>query len=418
MATRCDASLAVVCAPVAAHRQAELLLCFKGGCEILLAFIQTATAAQDDIFGHSSHHRLTQNSNRCCTRLQLVSAHCIDALKVLNLINRQPRKMSTIGSMRILSQTNLSLRTVGHLSRTLSRSAALPLVAANTHTPVLTASRRSLHRGRRYGTVDPQAESAVNNLLYNTGPAQRQPSSRRTLCALVSNESGVLSRVAGCLAGRGFNIDSLVVSETETPGLSRMTIVLNGSDMDQARKQLEDLVQVWAVVEFSPFAAVVERELLLVKLNILPSNNPQFKSQAGSADSSSPQQQVSISSASGDSQAPSHAFYTQGYPLSSSDALSSHVQRQAIVELCELFQGRVLDLTPSFIMIELTGKSVKIDAFIALVKPFGIRELARSGTLAMLRGQITSVQSARDKQRQKAIQQQSQTVDESQLPPG
>ena len=67
--------------------------------------------------------------------------------------------------------------------------------------------------------------------------------------------------MSGCLASRGVNIDSLVVSETETPGLSRMTIVLNGGgDVDQARKQLEDLVQVWAVVEFSPNAPVVERE--------------------------------------------------------------------------------------------------------------------------------------------------------------
>ena len=103
---------------------------------------------------------------------------------------------------------------------------------------------------------DPSHAQAVSNLLYNVPPADSSDKPRRrTLCALVTNESGVLSRVSGVLAGRGVNIDSLVVSETETAGLSRMTIVLKGGqDVDQARKQLEDLVQVWAVVEFAPHA--------------------------------------------------------------------------------------------------------------------------------------------------------------------
>ena len=259
-----------------------------------------------------------------------------------------------------------------------------------------------------YHSHDPSHTEAVSNLLYNVPPAgSLERPRRRTLCALVTNESGVLSRVSGVLAGRGVNIDSLVVSETETPGLSRMTIVLKGGeDVDQARKQLEDLVQVWAVVEFAPHAPVVERELLLVKLSILPP-----AAAAAASQSSAPQPASSSPLASSPS-----SSSAVGYPVSPQQALSSHVQRQAIVELTTLFQGRVLDLTPDFIMLELTGKSIKIDAFIELVRPFGIKELARSGVLAMLRGSITGVGSRGVKQGKDDAQ--SGKVDDSQLPPG
>ena len=94
------------------------------------------------------------------------------------------------------------------------------------------------------------------------------------------------------------------------------------------------------------------------------------------------------------------------------------MQRQAIVELTELFQGRVLDLTPDFIMLELTGKSIKIDAFIELVRPFGIKELARSGVLAMLRGSITGVGSRGVKAGTDSRDDEAGKVDASQLPPG
>ena len=232
---------------------------------------------------------------------------------------------------------------------------------------------------------------AVNNLLYNV-PPHDEKTARKTLCALVSNEPGVLSRVAGVLAGRGVNIDSLVVSSTETAGLSRMTIVLQGgSDVDQARKQLEDLVQVWAIVEFSPHVPVVERELLLVKLNVRPSFLPPY---------------VRVT----------HDYPDTNYPRIPQEAETTHIQRQAIVELTQLFGGKVLDLTPEHIMIELTGKAMRIDAFIELVRPYGIVELARSGVLAMLRGAVTGVGS-RGKLKADISPKQGR-VDESQLPPG
>lgn len=96
------------------------------------------------------------------------------------------------------------------------------------------------------------------------------PPKRHVLNCLVQNEPGVLSRVSGILAARGFNIDSLVVCSTEVDDLSRMTIVLTGQDgvVEQARRQLEDLVPVWAVLDYTQ-APLVQRELLLAKINIL-----------------------------------------------------------------------------------------------------------------------------------------------------
>jgi acetolactate synthase regulatory subunit len=93
-------------------------------------------------------------------------------------------------------------------------------------------------------TVQPSAEEAVNNILYNTPGPSSGPETRHILSCLVRNEPGVLSRVSGVLAARGFNIDSLVVANTEVPDLSRMTIIFKGQNtpIEQARRQLEDVV--------------------------------------------------------------------------------------------------------------------------------------------------------------------------------
>jgi len=114
------------------------------------------------------------------------------------------------------------------------------------------------------------APAAVSSILYETPLPPTNPPKRHILNCLVQNEPGVLSRISGILAARGFNIDSLVVCNTEVEDLSRMTIVLRGLDgvVEQARRQLEDLVPVWAVLDYTS-AALVQRELLLAKVSIL-----------------------------------------------------------------------------------------------------------------------------------------------------
>jgi acetolactate synthase I/III small subunit len=114
------------------------------------------------------------------------------------------------------------------------------------------------------------AAAAVSSILYETPQVSTAPPKKHVLNCLVQNEPGVLSRVSGILAARGFNIDSLVVCNTEVEDLSRMTIVLQGLDgvVEQARRQLEDLVPVWAVLDYTS-AALVQRELLLAKVSIL-----------------------------------------------------------------------------------------------------------------------------------------------------
>jgi acetolactate synthase I/III small subunit len=114
------------------------------------------------------------------------------------------------------------------------------------------------------------AAAAVSSILYETPSVSQAPAKKHILNCLVQNEPGVLSRISGILAARGFNIDSLVVCSTEVSDLSRMTIVLEGLDgvVEQARRQLEDLVPVWAVLDYTS-AALVQRELLLAKVSIL-----------------------------------------------------------------------------------------------------------------------------------------------------
>jgi len=157
--------------------------------------------------------------------------------------------------------------------------------------------------------------------------------STHTLSVLVENKPGVLARVASLFSRRGFNIDSLAVGPTEHPDISRMTIVVNVEDLplEQVTKQLNKLVNVLKIVELDTDAAV-QRELLLVKVK---------------ADLAS---------------------------------------RSQVLEVVQLFRAKVVDVSAEAVTIEATGTADKLDAFIRVLEPFGIRELVQSGLVALGRG--------------------------------
>lgn len=159
------------------------------------------------------------------------------------------------------------------------------------------------------------------------------PNHRHVLSALVQNVPGVLAHISGMLASRGFNIDSLAVGETEDPQLSRMTFVVVGDDrvLEQVRKQLEKIVTVVRVLDVSS-RDFVERDLLLMKV----------KAPAGAA-------------------------------------------RSEIRELVDIFRGKIVDVGPEQVMIEISGRENKVQAFIERMLPYGITELVRTGRIAMIR---------------------------------
>lgn len=155
---------------------------------------------------------------------------------------------------------------------------------------------------------------------------------RHTISVLVTNEFGVLSRISGLFSGRGFNIESLSVAETLDPLVSRMTIVTSGDDkvMEQITKQLNKLINVIKVYDFTA-EEHIERELVLIKVAV-------------SADS-----------------------------------------RAEILSIIDIFRARVVDVSPRSYTVEMTGDEEKIGAMTELLRPFGIREIVRTGRIAMAR---------------------------------
>jgi acetolactate synthase-1/3 small subunit len=156
---------------------------------------------------------------------------------------------------------------------------------------------------------------------------------RHVLSAVVQNVPGVLAHISGMLASRGYNIDSLAVGETEDPNLSRMTFVVVGDDrvLEQVRKQLEKIVTVVRVVDISS-QDYVERDLMLLKVQ----------------------------------------------------AADGH-RRTEIRELVDIFRGRIVDVGQGEVMIEISGRESKIEAFIERMRSYGITELVRTGRIAMVR---------------------------------
>lgn len=156
---------------------------------------------------------------------------------------------------------------------------------------------------------------------------------KHTLSVLVENHAGVLSRVAGLFSRRGFNIDSLAVGITENPEISRMTIVVDGDDytVEQVSKQLNKLIDVIRIKQLEKLDSV-SRELALVKVEATAS------------------------------------------------------ERTEIIQLVEIFRAKIVDVSRETLTVEISGASEKIEALLDMVRAFGIKEIVRTGTIAIERG--------------------------------
>jgi len=154
--------------------------------------------------------------------------------------------------------------------------------------------------------------------------------STHTMSLLVENHSGALSRIAGLFSSRGYNISSLTVAETDDPTMSRMTIVVSGDQeiLEQIVKQLNRLIDVIKVIDFAD-REPIEREMLLVNVDTSKSN------------------------------------------------------RHEIIELGTIFDARIAAVAPTSITIEMMGPRRRLDDFVAMIKPYGIKEIVRSGTIAI-----------------------------------
>lgn len=211
------------------------------------------------------------------------------------------------------------------------------------------------------------APAAVSSILYETPTPSPNPPKRHVLNCLVQNEPGVLSRVSGILAARGFNIDSLVVCNTEVEDLSRMTIVLRGLDgvVEQARRQLEDLVPVWAVLDYTD-SPLVQRELLLAKVSILgpevfeellqhhrevTADQPSRDAEAAATDKDAEKDQEAQKLADSFTGQPAD-FHPRNLPASQA-LRHKHEHLAAITRLTHQFGGKVLDISTNNCIVEL-----------------------------------------------------------------
>ncbi|SCU78765.1 LAMI_0A05842g1_1 [Lachancea mirantina] len=252
------------------------------------------------------------------------------------------------------------------------------------------------------------ANSAVSSILYETPVPSREAKNQHVLNCLVQNEPGVLSRISGTLAARGFNIDSLVVCNTEVKDLSRMTIVLQGQDavIEQARRQIEDLVPVFAVLDYSN-SDIIKREMLLARISLLGAEyfEDLIHHHEKSTSGSSPATETAIEETRG------KKYHPLNLPLSEVLRMK-HEHLNDITNLAKNFGGRIVDISDTNCIVELSAKPSRISSFLKLIAPFGVLEVARSGMMALPR---TPIEGELEEDVEGRI---NEIVDLSQLPPG
>lgn len=175
---------------------------------------------------------------------------------------------------------------------------------------------------------------------------------KHTLVALVEDKPGVLNRMVSLFRRRGFNIESIAVGSSEIPHLSRMTIVVNGSApiVEQVRKQSDKIISVIKVSDISG-EETVSRELALIKVKATPAT------------------------------------------------------RSEIIQIVDIFRANIVDVSPDSVVIEVTGDEGKINSLVSLLRSFGIKEMSRTGQVAMVRGSLSVVPAAKELPKSRAKKQ-------------
>mgnify|MGYP001441603125 CR=1 FL=1 len=260
-------------------------------------------------------------------------------------------------------------------------------------------------------------QTAVNNILYNV-PSFPERVGEHVFAVLVDNQSGLLSKISGMLSARGFNIDSLTASKTDVEELSRITLRVNGPDqqVEQCRRQLEDLVEVWAVIDYTDME-IIQRDLILLKVSTIGRAELQEKFQRELSKSkllrevSSTANDVTSSDKDGDKlQSSAYALaesdnadtlkeeeerppiLTRSNSLSAltdQELLDAHKRRSAVTELAKLYGGEIVDVGREHVTVQLVTWPRRVDAFIKMMQPYGIVECARTGMVALPRSRVS-----------------------------